>query len=179
MTKGYDTPPPSAPQDVGKSILESYSRVLESLASNITSRIEDVIHVDNQARGAVGRSVPESPFTSNRFALNIPSIATAISVASTEDMVPELWQDSPLHSPSRTQTPTSPLSVKSESSFRDKLWKRKPPGLPQPQMPNSPLKAGSLEAGPLGGAGKKSGGSGSGSRSSSLFRSQSDSAGAL
>ncbi|XP_017440896.2 rop guanine nucleotide exchange factor 7 isoform X2 [Vigna angularis] len=34
-------------KDVGKSILESYSRVLESLASNIVARIDDVIYVDD------------------------------------------------------------------------------------------------------------------------------------
>eukprot|EP00250_Pteridium_aquilinum_P022589 c2542_g1_i1 orf=513-2324(-) len=37
-------------KDVGQSILESYSRVLESLAFNILSRIDDVLHVDDVAR---------------------------------------------------------------------------------------------------------------------------------
>lgn len=35
---------------MGQSILESYSRILESLAFNILSRIDDVLHVDNAAR---------------------------------------------------------------------------------------------------------------------------------
>ncbi|XP_057806166.1 rop guanine nucleotide exchange factor 5-like [Salvia miltiorrhiza] len=34
-------------KDVGKSILESYSRVLESLAFNIVARIEDLLYVDD------------------------------------------------------------------------------------------------------------------------------------
>lgn len=34
-------------QDVGQSILESYSRVTESLAFNIIARIDDVIYVDD------------------------------------------------------------------------------------------------------------------------------------
>lgn len=34
-------------QDVGKSILESYSRVLESLAFNIVARIDDLVYVDD------------------------------------------------------------------------------------------------------------------------------------
>lgn len=34
-------------KDVGKSILESYSRILESLASNIVPRIDDVLYVDD------------------------------------------------------------------------------------------------------------------------------------
>ncbi|KAH7431243.1 hypothetical protein KP509_08G039100 [Ceratopteris richardii] len=37
-------------KDVGQSILESYSRVLESLASNIIARIDDVLHVDQMTR---------------------------------------------------------------------------------------------------------------------------------
>ncbi|KAJ4751216.1 rop guanine nucleotide exchange factor-like protein [Rhynchospora pubera] len=37
-------------KDVGKSILESYSRVLESLASNIIARIDDLICVDEVSR---------------------------------------------------------------------------------------------------------------------------------
>ncbi|CAA0809457.1 Rop guanine nucleotide exchange factor 5 [Striga hermonthica] len=37
-------------KDVGKSILESYSRVLESLAFNIVARIEDLLYVDDITR---------------------------------------------------------------------------------------------------------------------------------
>jgi hypothetical protein len=35
---------------VGKSILESYSRVLESLASNIIARIDDLLNVDEMCK---------------------------------------------------------------------------------------------------------------------------------
>ncbi|KAJ1690854.1 hypothetical protein LUZ63_015009 [Rhynchospora breviuscula] len=37
-------------KDVGYAILESYARVLESLAFSVMSRIEDVLHADNIAR---------------------------------------------------------------------------------------------------------------------------------
>ncbi|EES18335.1 rop guanine nucleotide exchange factor 7 [Sorghum bicolor] len=37
-------------KDVGKSILESYSRVLESLASNIIARIDDLLSVDELSK---------------------------------------------------------------------------------------------------------------------------------
>ncbi|KAL2623997.1 hypothetical protein R1flu_008242 [Riccia fluitans] len=37
-------------KDVGQSILESYSRVLESLAFNILARVDDVLYADDQAR---------------------------------------------------------------------------------------------------------------------------------
>uniref|UniRef100_A0A0D9V7T3 PRONE domain-containing protein n=1 Tax=Leersia perrieri TaxID=77586 RepID=A0A0D9V7T3_9ORYZ len=39
-------------KDVGKSILESYSRVLESLASNIIARIDDLLNIDELNRHA-------------------------------------------------------------------------------------------------------------------------------
>ncbi|XP_049376758.1 rop guanine nucleotide exchange factor 5-like [Solanum stenotomum] len=42
-------------KDVGKCILESYSRVLESLAFNIVARIDDLLHVDALTRNS---SVP-------------------------------------------------------------------------------------------------------------------------
>ncbi|KAL3686593.1 hypothetical protein R1sor_009167 [Riccia sorocarpa] len=37
-------------KDVGQSILESYSRVLESLAYNILARVDDVLYADDQVR---------------------------------------------------------------------------------------------------------------------------------
>ncbi|KAI3912544.1 hypothetical protein MKW98_021006 [Papaver atlanticum] len=39
-------------KDVGKSILESYSRVLESLAFNIVARIDDVLYVDDLSKNS-------------------------------------------------------------------------------------------------------------------------------
>ncbi|KAL0342011.1 UNVERIFIED_CONTAM: Rho guanine nucleotide exchange factor 8 [Sesamum calycinum] len=38
-------------RDVGHAILESYSRIIESLAFTVLSRIEDVMHADSLARG--------------------------------------------------------------------------------------------------------------------------------
>ncbi|KAL0425043.1 UNVERIFIED_CONTAM: Rop guanine nucleotide exchange factor 12 [Sesamum radiatum] len=37
-------------RDVGQAVLESYSRIIESLAFTVLSRIEDVMHADNLAR---------------------------------------------------------------------------------------------------------------------------------
>ncbi|KEH28792.1 RHO guanyl-nucleotide exchange factor [Medicago truncatula] len=36
--------------DVGQAVLESYSRILESLAFTVLSRVEDVLHADNQTQ---------------------------------------------------------------------------------------------------------------------------------
>nr|GEW10982.1 Rop guanine nucleotide exchange factor 12-like [Tanacetum cinerariifolium] len=41
-------------RDIGHAILESYSRILESLAHKVMSRIEDVMHADNLARNPSG-----------------------------------------------------------------------------------------------------------------------------
>lgn len=40
-------------QDVGQSILESYSRVMESLAFNIMARIDDILYVDDAVKQSV------------------------------------------------------------------------------------------------------------------------------
>ena len=37
-------------QDVGQSILESYSRVMESLAFNVIARIDDLLYVDDATK---------------------------------------------------------------------------------------------------------------------------------
>lgn len=50
-------------QDVGQAILESYSRVLESLAFNLMARIEDLLYVDDATRH---RSAAESPVLNQR-----------------------------------------------------------------------------------------------------------------
>ncbi|WOG93980.1 hypothetical protein DCAR_0313270 [Daucus carota subsp. sativus] len=58
--------------DVGKSILEGYSRVLESLAFNIVARIDDLLYVDDLTRNA-GKipSVPTISVISHKR-VNIP-----------------------------------------------------------------------------------------------------------
>ncbi|XP_023763769.1 rop guanine nucleotide exchange factor 5 [Lactuca sativa] len=43
-------------KDVGKSILESYSRVLESLAYNIVARIDDLLYVDDLSKQSNNRA---------------------------------------------------------------------------------------------------------------------------
>ncbi|KAK9061131.1 hypothetical protein SSX86_018311 [Deinandra increscens subsp. villosa] len=43
-------------KDVGKSILESYSRVLESLAFNIVARIDDLLYVDDLSKQSEKRT---------------------------------------------------------------------------------------------------------------------------
>lgn len=82
-------------KDVGQSILESYSRVLESLSFNILSRIDDVLYADNQARGP---AFPDPSFDRS------PS-SDAMTVNSTSEDQTSLWARS--SSPYILQTPSS------------------------------------------------------------------------
>ncbi|KAK1320514.1 Rop guanine nucleotide exchange factor 1 [Acorus calamus] len=49
-------------KDVGQSILESYSRVMESLAFNIMARIDDLIYVDDATKKCIGAAESASLF---------------------------------------------------------------------------------------------------------------------
>ncbi|KAL5550221.1 hypothetical protein UlMin_000397 [Ulmus minor] len=78
-------------KDVGKSILESYSRVLESLAFNIVARIDDLLSVDDLTKhsdqfpsiskvgmiahkGSYSRPVPNTPY---KTAFSTPNFSPA------------------------------------------------------------------------------------------------------
>ncbi|XWS07690.1 hypothetical protein CRYUN_Cryun41cG0011500 [Craigia yunnanensis] len=68
-------------KDVGKSILESYSRVLESLAYNIVARIDDLLYVDDLTKHSekLSSSVP----TVSVIAQKKVSIPYSVPVSST------------------------------------------------------------------------------------------------
>ncbi|KAI5353622.1 hypothetical protein L3X38_006516 [Prunus dulcis] len=58
-------------KDVGQSVLESYSRVMESLAFNIMARIDDLLYVDDATKQrAAAESV--SPYEQGRFGGAMP-----------------------------------------------------------------------------------------------------------
>ncbi|KAE8686986.1 Rop guanine nucleotide exchange factor 7 [Hibiscus syriacus] len=80
--------------DIGKSILERYSRVLESLAFNIVARIDDLFYVDDLTKhsdqfsspnrvGVIGRGSLSTPYhmafssTPYRTAFTTPNFSTA------------------------------------------------------------------------------------------------------
>lgn len=56
-------------QDAGFALLESYSRVLESLAFNVMSPIEDVVQADNLAREKAKKNAPPDAAARRRTAL--------------------------------------------------------------------------------------------------------------
>ncbi|PPD96109.1 hypothetical protein GOBAR_DD06896 [Gossypium barbadense] len=63
-------------RDVGHAILESYSRILESLAFNVMSRIEDVLHADSLAQTSSPQKSETSPSSSDEDALRVSSSDT-------------------------------------------------------------------------------------------------------
>ncbi|KAK7379996.1 hypothetical protein VNO78_32314 [Psophocarpus tetragonolobus] len=78
-------------KDVGQAILESYSRVIESLAYTVMSRIEDVLYADSVAKN------PSLALSSKMFSLN--------SLPGPEQTSPTSWDgNNNLHS---SETPPS------------------------------------------------------------------------
>ncbi|XP_072954761.1 rop guanine nucleotide exchange factor 7-like [Typha angustifolia] len=70
-------------KDVGKSILESYSRVLESLASNIVARIDDLLYVDDLSKHSDQFSSAIGMIAHNKVLDSYPVPISGTSFAST------------------------------------------------------------------------------------------------
>ncbi|KFK24615.1 hypothetical protein AALP_AA8G002200 [Arabis alpina] len=84
-------------KDIGKSILESYSRVLESLAFNIVARIDDLLFVDDLTRHSTDQipttlgndgndttlkniAVPVTTYTTPSYSPSKPELRSSITV---------------------------------------------------------------------------------------------------
>ncbi|KAJ7300242.1 hypothetical protein O6H91_Y029900 [Diphasiastrum complanatum] len=98
-------------KDVGQAILESYSRVLESLAFNVTARIDDVLHADAHKNNSSKNLSPPSP-PSDCHSLFL----TNDSVPVFDEVPASPRNESILKTPSRGKPPTIPInaSVKSK-----------------------------------------------------------------
>ncbi|KAH7438110.1 hypothetical protein KP509_04G001800 [Ceratopteris richardii] len=70
-------------KDVGQSILESYSRVLESLSFNILSRIDDVLHADDAARSRLPQSLHKASYTCKSTEVNYSGLMKSVSTHAT------------------------------------------------------------------------------------------------
>ncbi|MCO5614419.1 hypothetical protein L7F22_068701 [Adiantum nelumboides] len=89
-------------KDVGQSILESYSRVMESLAFNIIARIDDILFIDDMTKRVLPGPLPAIktrvyPFVRRGHYLNL-SVNTPFAT--------------PLDTPSLTPTPRSPQEAR-------------------------------------------------------------------
>ncbi|ESQ40116.1 hypothetical protein EUTSA_v10013145mg [Eutrema salsugineum] len=95
-------------KDIGKSILESYSRVLESLAFNIVARIDDLLFVDDLTRHSSDQ-IPTTLGNNGNDALkNIELPVTTYTTPSYSPAKPELRSSITVPpSPSRFKIPHS------------------------------------------------------------------------
>lgn len=91
-------------QDVGQSILESYSRVMESLAFNILARIDDLLYVDDATKQRV-HAAAESASLYDQGWLGCAPRQKGVSLS------PSLIQQSPSTFPIRTRGLYSPDRV--------------------------------------------------------------------
>ncbi|GER34949.1 Rop guanine nucleotide exchange factor [Striga asiatica] len=97
-------------KDVGKSILESYSRVLESLAFNIVARIDDLLYVDNITRQSDKLSSSGGPTLSL-----IPRQLALVPVSGTPARTTAY--STPRFSPAKAQLVVSPAGVGERTPF--------------------------------------------------------------
>ncbi|XP_039064421.1 rop guanine nucleotide exchange factor 7-like isoform X1 [Hibiscus syriacus] len=99
-------------KDIGKSILESYSRVLESLAFNIVARIDDLFYVDDLTKHSDQFSSPNRVGVIGRRSLSTPyHMAFSSSPYRTAFTTPNF---SPAHlvSPAKGERPQHGIGVK-------------------------------------------------------------------
>ncbi|KAE9594354.1 hypothetical protein Lal_00001255 [Lupinus albus] len=99
-------------KDVGKSILESYSRVLESIAFNVVARIDDLLYVDDLTKHS-DRCPLASPQTvsSRRFSVSLSGTPHKAAAIGTPSFSPK-----PLISPARGER--TPFLNKSNNGIK-------------------------------------------------------------
>lgn len=90
-------------QDVGKSILESYSRVLESMAFNIIARIDDLLYVDDLTKHSDKFAlVPSTVNMASQKKVSCPSFSVSVSDTPRKSAVgTPRFSPAPLISPAR------------------------------------------------------------------------------
>ncbi|CAA3022353.1 rop guanine nucleotide exchange factor 5-like [Olea europaea var. sylvestris] len=88
-------------KDVGKSILESYSRVLESLAFNIVARIDDLLYVDDLTKKSDNLSSVTKVSVIAQKRVSIPSAVPVSGTPYRSAFATPSFSPAPLISPSR------------------------------------------------------------------------------
>ncbi|MCO5615084.1 hypothetical protein L7F22_069372 [Adiantum nelumboides] len=105
-------------KDVGQSILESYSRVMESLASSILARVDDIVFADDMSKCSPLLSLPPSqpgttPSQKRAYSMNFSSHESPYRTSLKTPNV------SPVPSPSQKRTPNSPLNSEQSQVLSD------------------------------------------------------------
>ncbi|GLT89113.1 hypothetical protein SLE2022_071110 [Rubroshorea leprosula] len=90
-------------KDVGKSILESYSRVLESLAYNVVARIDDLLYVDDLSKHSDKLSLVPSVSVIAHKKVTIPYSVPVLSTPYITASTTPCFSPAPLLSPARRE----------------------------------------------------------------------------
>ncbi|GAA0155354.1 guanyl-nucleotide exchange factor [Lithospermum erythrorhizon] len=106
-------------KDVGKSILESYSRVLESLAFNIGARIDDLLYVDDLTRQSNDQlaSVPTINVVTQRK-ITTPKRMPASGTPNKKPFGTPIYSPGPLISPAKSERTPHPGSKENKPPRR-------------------------------------------------------------
>ncbi|KAK8916338.1 Rop guanine nucleotide exchange factor 1 [Platanthera zijinensis] len=104
-------------KDVGQSILESYSRVMESLAFNIMARIDDLIFVDDSTKKCIAA---EEANMFNRGRLG--GLPIQKMIAPSPFSVQSTPFASPFSTPFCSSTPVSGSPRRSQPHLSDRKW---------------------------------------------------------
>ncbi|MFS7928819.1 putative PRONE domain, Rop guanine nucleotide exchange factor [Helianthus anomalus] len=100
-------------KDVGKAILESYSRVLESLAFNIVARIDDLLYVDDLSKQSESRTSRVSTSSHKRVSV---SVSTTSSSPFRSGFGTPKFSPAPLVSPSPARGDRTPFLTSNGNS---------------------------------------------------------------
>ncbi|XP_047316454.1 rop guanine nucleotide exchange factor 7-like isoform X2 [Impatiens glandulifera] len=120
-------------KDVGKSILESYSRVLESLAFNISARIDDLLYVDDMVKHSDIQSTMMSsrvgiPYTvskmnvSKKTTVNLSPIAKPFKSPENGIGVKKVLTDYLAEEASVTRQGSTSTEGSYSASSKDSMW---------------------------------------------------------
>ncbi|KAL4352284.1 hypothetical protein GQ457_06G006600 [Hibiscus cannabinus] len=99
-------------KDIGKSILESYSRVLESLAFNIVARIDDLLYVDDLTKHSDQFSTPNKVGENGRRSLSSPYPMPFSSTSYRTAFTTPNFSPAHLASPAKGERPQHGMGVK-------------------------------------------------------------------
>ncbi|GMJ03155.1 hypothetical protein HRI_003984700 [Hibiscus trionum] len=99
-------------KDIGKSILESYSRVLEGLAFNIAARIDDLLYVDDLTKHSDQFSSPNKVGVTGRRSLSSPYSMPFSSTSYRTAFTTPNFSPAHLVSPAKGERPQHGMGVK-------------------------------------------------------------------
>lgn len=101
--------------------MESYSRVLESLAFNIVARIDDLVFVDDMAKHS-DRLAPLSKFGVSQKSISVPYSVQTSSTPSKSASTTSIFSPAPLIGPTKGEIFNLHTTVESLGLGMKKVW---------------------------------------------------------